>query len=135
MIRYRTGYKYQLDETYSLQLPHAPVQAVDIGVAKLMADGRLTIERGYAWDGASGPTLDTRDSMRASLVHDVLYQMIRAEQLTSEPWRKWADELLYGICVQDGMSRIRAGVWYRMVRSFAGSAIRPSAEHPVQVAP
>jgi hypothetical protein len=33
--------------------------------------------KGYAWNGPSGPTLDTRNFMRGSLVHDALYQLMR----------------------------------------------------------
>ena len=37
----------------------------------------MSVQKDYAWDGPSGPTIDTRNSLRASLVHDVLYQAMR----------------------------------------------------------
>ena len=44
----------------------------------------MIVEKDYAWDGPSGPTIDTSNSMRASLVHDVLYQAMREEGLAYE---------------------------------------------------
>ena len=37
----------------------------------------LYISKGYSWDGPSGPAIDTPDWIKASLVHDALYQLIR----------------------------------------------------------
>ena len=33
---------------------------------------KIVIKEGYAWDGASGPTVDTYDSLQPSLIHDCL---------------------------------------------------------------
>ena len=63
----------------------------------LTEEGRLEVKRTYAWDGPSGPTIDTRNFMRGSLVHDALYQLIRLEVLPPES-RKRADQLLREIC-------------------------------------
>ena len=41
----------------------------------------LYVYPGYRWDGASGPTIDSEDSMQASLFHDVVYQMLRERKL------------------------------------------------------
>jgi len=37
----------------------------------------LTIRKGYQWYGTSGPTINTKSTRLAGLVHDVLYQAIR----------------------------------------------------------
>ena len=39
--------------------------------------GDLLILKDYAWDGASGPTMDTKSIMRGALAHDGLYQLMR----------------------------------------------------------
>ena len=70
-------------------------------------DGYLEVYPGYRWDGPSGPTFDTDNFMRGSLFHDVLYQMIREDDLTIYE-RAEADNVLYNICREDGMSWIRA---------------------------
>lgn len=138
-IRYKAGYKYQLADDYSHQLPadfgpFLPPYPIETPWLRLTSDGLLTILHGYAWDGPSGPTVDTPDSMRGSLLHDALYQMIRLGKL-SEHARRSADLLLYRICLEDGMAPLRAKIWYDMVRAFAGPAAHPSAERPVLVAP
>lgn len=83
----------------------------------------LDVLEGYCWDGPSGPTIDTQNFMRGSLVHDCLYQLIREGYITPS-YRKTADTLLRKICREDGMSWIR-GVWvYLGVRIFGYRALK-----------
>jgi len=82
----------------------------------------LTIHEGYAWDGASGPTIDTKSFMRGSLVHDALYQLISTKKLGKEH-RRDADKVLYRICREDGMSWFRAKYVYYAVRKFGESHV------------
>jgi hypothetical protein len=134
-IKYSDGYKYQLREDYSVLIPHAPESTVSTEYLTLTDLGMLTVRKGYAWDGPSGPTFDSKSSLRASLVHDALYQFIRLGLLPEDPWRLWADELLRELCITDGMNHLRADLWYHMVRDFAGAAAHPSAERPILEAP
>jgi hypothetical protein len=69
-IRYRQGLKYQLRAPYVIQTPIRPAHGAGTEWLTLDVDGTLTIRAGYAWDGASGPTYDSKSSMRGSLVHD-----------------------------------------------------------------
>ena len=134
MIRFKAGYKYQLYEQYQIALPWLkgyPDYAADF----LQVNGdTLIIEKGYAWDGASGPTWDSKSSIRASLVHDAAYQMMRVGVLP-EAARKYADQTLYTLCVEDGMFRPRAWAWYQAVRLMAGSAAKNGTEREVMEAP
>ncbi len=140
LIHYKARYKYVLQERVRLQLPYRPSSiARTIGpgeqpIATLTPEGLLVIEPGYAWDGPSGPALDTKSFMAASLVHDVLYQMRRGEVLPEE-WREHADQIMYRLCIGAGMCRVRA--WYCLwaVRRFAGFAAKPSAEPRERTAP
>lgn len=123
-INYRSlkGYKYQLLVDYEIKVPILNRQ-VEQPYIYLSPDGYLLIKKGYCWDGPSGPTWDTANSMRGSLVHDALYQLLREAFL--QPWfRKIADLFLRVILLEDGMSRIRAWVWYRSVRTFAAKYAR-----------
>ena len=96
--------------------------------------GRMTIYRGFMWDGASGPTLDTPDSIIASLMHDFGYRLIRLGFL--EPEHKAAvDRMFYERLLADGMPQFRAYAWYKGVSAFGGSSIRPEAERALQRAP
>lgn len=132
-IAYRAGYKYQLDDHHFEQ---TALRGHEINESYLRLDpnGLLTITKGYAWDGPSGPTIDTRSFMRGSLVHDALYQLIRLGHLGHNS-RLHADELLREICRQDGMNPVRAWWVYHSVRIFGRPATMPSATRPVQRAP
>lgn len=85
--------------------------------------GRLEVRRGYAWDGPSGPTIDTKSFMRASVVHDVFYQCMREGTLPSS-MRKLADSELIRYAKMDGMNPVRRFYAYWSLRFFAGRAAK-----------
>ena len=117
-------YKYQLVESEATQLNADFIDTIAQNDFVILVCGCLMVKEGYAWDGASGPAIDTLTFLRGSLVHDALYQLMR-EGLLPKSYRRAADSLLKDICIEDGMSRFRACYVYRMVRWFAGSAIKP----------
>lgn len=117
IIRYKGGYKYQLIETYFVDTPIRPDALIVARFLVLQPSGRLGILEGYAWDGPSGPSIDTENFMRGSLVHDALYQLMRENHLGQEH-RPAADALLRDICIEDGMSRFRAWYVHKSVRVF-----------------
>lgn len=121
MIKYKSGFKYQLAEDYSVATG-INGYTIDTRFIKLGPDGTIVIKSGYAWDGPSGPTLDTKNFMRGSLIHDALYQLMRGELLPRDNCRKMADKLLKKMCREDGMSSIRAWFVYKAVASFGGSS-------------
>ena len=121
----RDQFKYELTACYSVRtlMPRFKWFNCEIrGFAKIQF-GVLTIQPGYAWDGPSGPTIDTPDSMRGSLIHDIFYQMMR-EGLIHKRWRKRVDKELLRITRQDGMPRWRAYPWYWAVRISGGKYIQ-----------
>ena len=134
-IRYRDGYKYQLAADYVLRVPCLPERAVDANFLKLDLMGNLRIVEGYAWDGPSGPTIDTPDFMRGSLVHDALYQLMQEGYLDEAIWRETADKLLRQICLEDGMWHARAEYVYQGVRLFGGPSANAGNEKTVIEAP
>ena len=64
-MKYKKGYKYQLveDEVTKTDIIG---YSFDTKFIRLTLVGVLTVKAGYAWDGASGPTIDSPSSMRAS---------------------------------------------------------------------
>lgn len=133
MISYRAGYKYQLVADYTLLTACRPSRFVLTPFIRMDADGMLSIIAGFAWDGPSGPTIDTPNFMRGSLVHDALYQLLR-EGYLPQGQRKTADEELRRICLEDGMSSLRACWVYNGVR-FGGGPHAAVGEKPALVAP
>jgi hypothetical protein len=134
-IRYRKRkYKYQLVEDYTIKVNIFGFE-VRTDMYYLTGDGTLVIKSGYAWDGPSGPTIDTPDTLRASLVHDCLYQMIRDGQLP--PYCKdIADREFYYILLEDGVDKFRANIWYDGVHLFGDSSCEVgSGDHEIKTAP
>lgn len=144
-ISYRDGYKYQIQSAYKINLNkilkgahHSLLlfqEPIVTDYITLSADGVMVIQKGYAWDGPSGPTIDTKSFMRGSLIHDAMYQLMRENYLFHGEYRETADRLLQSICVQDGMSRIRAWYVYQSVRWFADPCADPAHNKPILYAP
>lgn len=123
-IRYREGYKYQLAAHYAAMTGIIPPAAAGNHFIVLTAAGELLIAEDYAWDGPSGPTVDTASFMRGSLEHDALYQLMR-EGLLPPGYRARADARLRAVCREDGMGVIRAWWVYHGVRLGGAGAIEP----------
>lgn len=138
VIFYRSGYKYQLARDYRVNVGIKPTADILVGpdnpFISLQANGDLIILAGYAWDGPSGPALDTKNFMRGSLVHDALYQLMRLCLLDCE-YRRDADQILYRICREDGMWLMRAKWVYYSVRMFAYNCCRSQSGRPILEAP
>lgn len=123
-IAYRKGYKYQLAKTYILNVGIHPVDPIYTDFISLGTDGILLIKSGYAWDGASGPAIDTKTILRGSLVHDALYQLIREGHLPKYA-KVVADKVLHDLCIQDGMAKVRAWYVHQAVLKFGDIANVP----------
>ena len=136
-IRYTDGWKYMLDEPliYQLSEQFIGIPSCDVHEGKVDGPTRtITIYVDYPWDGASGPTIDTNDSIVPSTIHDFLYELLRQHMLGQE-WREKADLEFYDLCIACGMSNIRASVWYYAVRWGATGAARPGRERKILEAP
>ncbi len=134
-IRYKSDYKYQLAEGYAISISIKPKSDIKTEFIDLDTDGKLTVKKGYAWDGPSGPVKDTKENMRASLVHDALYQLMRNKELKSRTHRKAADQEFKDICKADGVSNFRASVYYKALRKFGKPAASPVNKKKVVRAP
>lgn len=133
-IYYKAGYKYQLHRTYHQQISIRLEENIATRYISLSADGELEIKYGYAWDGPSGTTWDTPNSMRASLVHDALYQLLRMGKLP-HTYKDYIDVLFERVLREDGMSSLRARIWYRGVDQFGEDSTLPDNQKEVFVAP
>ncbi len=134
MILYkkRRKYKYNLHSDFEFDADIQVNEDADIQVNEdkdgellsITKSGKLVIKKGYSWDGPSGPTIDTKNFMQGSLVHDALYQLMR-EGVIAQHQRKRADEILREICIADKMSKLRAWYVYKAVRIGGASSAKP----------
>ena len=114
-------YKYKL---YEEMLFNTPITGVDY-VGKfftLTYEGTLLVNKGYAYDGPSGPSINTKPFIVASLPHDVFFQMIREDILNIEDHKDLADQYLRDLGREYGMSKLRTWWIYRAVKKFGKSS-------------
>ena len=133
-LQFSRGYKYWVRADYHIKLNIIPYAPIDLPFIKMDMEGYTTICLGYAWNGASGPTWDTLNSMIGSLVHDVIYQLIRLGLIDSY-YKEYGDQVLHDLCTDDGMYTWRADYWRWAVLNFGMGSTRPSAEPKIEVAP
>lgn len=136
IIRYSAGYKYQLEDDASFDVSAFGIRSTagEIGndFVTIDEDGLLHIAKGYAWDGSSGPAIDTRSSQRASLAHDALYQLVGHGSLPVS-LRRNADRVYRSICLEDGSFHPLAWWRYAAIRWFGPR--HGSRDHKIFTAP
>lgn len=132
-MKYRSlkGYKYQVAETFTIRLPIFDDVTVSHPMFTLLG-GVLTVQSGYCWDGASGPTWDDKTNMTPSLVHDVLYQSIRAGLIPASR-REDADYALNQLARDRGMFSLRRSVWFNGLNWLGFNAAKLRKVEPQDV--
>lgn len=133
-IYYKAGYKYQTVADFDIQTPIRQSAVCTTEHLALRPSGQLTIFAGYASDGPSGPTVDTRNFIRDAIVHDAFYELMR-RKLLSLAWREDVDAFFRASLRDAGMSRFRSWYVWRAVRSFADSNAAPRNAKPICSAP
>lgn len=135
MIHYRGGYKYQLTRDYISTLSPELEYFGEFDSRFIHVRGReLILRAGYASDGPSGPTIDTRNFMRGAFRHDSGYQLIQLGIYPESSRLAW-DEQLRSDCTEDGMSAIRAWWVYKGVRIGGGKWAKKGGGKPELTAP
>lgn len=135
-IYYRSGYKYQLAENYTIKTTIKPKKDIESQFIDMNKDGTLSIKSGYAWDGTSGPIIDDNHNQRASLVHDALYQLMRQKKLSPRSaYKDKADRLFQKLCKQDGVLSPLADLYYQSLKRYGDPAADPKNAKEIQKAP
>jgi len=136
VLAYSKGFKYQVRE-YDFEVfvgDWGQTDDIDTKWIKLTIDGWLTIRVGYAWDGCSGPTIDSRKSMRGGAIHDAGYELIRKRFLPAKS-KGPVDNTLHGYLLADNMWQFRADYYYWGVDRFGESSTLPSHKKEILYAP
>jgi len=124
-FKYTYPYKYKLTEDFVIEIGIMDI-TIDHPYIKLK-DGVLTIKKGYAWNGSSGLSIDTKTNHIASLVHDAMYQLFRLELLPIE-YRNMSDIIYRSLCLKAGMITIRAYWSYYALKWFGAYSAKPGRE-------
>jgi len=125
-LRKLKGYKYEVRETFVFQMAIRGIY-VDTKFFALFENGQLFAKVGYAFDGASGPAIDTDTILIPALAHDLLYQLMR-EGYLPRTYREYADDYLKELCLECGMWKVRANWVHWAVRHFAKRSSEPEKE-------
>ena len=117
LVSYFDGYKYALSEDYEHRLSFDSEASILSGKIELEGD-LLILRSGFGWDGASGPAIDTKDSLRASAVHDALWQLMDERMLDPELYKRLVDYEFSKILEEDGVPVVIRWAMHRAVRSY-----------------
>jgi hypothetical protein len=134
-INYRDGYKYQLAEDYKIKINIKPKESIDTEFIALNTDGILIVKSGYAWDGPSGPVIDSKKNLRGSLVHDALYQLMRQRKIAQAKYKDKADRLFEKLCKTDGVPASFARIYYEALKKLGKPATKPENAKKIYRAP
>ena len=132
-ISFTKGWKYQTTDAVRFALPYDQFGSLpEINHPEVYACGGheplLLVYRDFLWDGPSGPTYDTDDSMTPSLFHDAMYYMCREGRLDYKVWRPTIDLHFLALNRLAGMAEVRALAWYEAVKNAAEAQAMPQAE-------
>jgi hypothetical protein len=104
---YCDGYKYQSRCPMVYFSGILPEKDIFTDLIVLRRDGWMWVAPYFAWDGASGPAIDTASVMRASHFHDGAAALMRMGKLPMD-CRFQANETYRRLMITDGAFRERA---------------------------
>lgn len=131
--------KYQLAEDEFIAIPkwlYGHVYTDLITIRPIVCEGSaiMRIKKYWCWDGPSGLAVDTPNFMVPSAAHDALYRLIRWEEIPMA-FRPHADRLMYTLCLEKGMSKLRAWYCCWVVKRFAKKAATEENKRKIYTAP
>lgn len=129
-MKYIDGIKYVTTEDEWFETTIYINQDIITPFIELYTNGRMLVKANYAWDGASGPTFDTPNTMTPSLGHDALAQLMRIG-LLPQHWRKQTNNDFHRWLRERGMWKIRAWAWKRGLDRFGGPSTLPKNKRKV----
>ena len=107
--------KYRMLEFYFIAQSGIKGLFIDTVDGTLHPDGRLFVKADFYWDGPSGPTVDTDDTMGPSAGHDLLYKWLKLG-LLAEKMRRKVDKMYKQLLRKSGTSYLRRSAHFLGVR-------------------
>lgn len=129
----RVLYKHRITEKLILQTSIFPEKDIVVPFIALRTTGVLEIDPKYMWDGASGPTIDTKNTISPSAGHDALFQLMRMGLLDREVCWKPANADMYRWMRDRKMNYIRAKAWKTGLDMFSYKHTLPREPKIIEV--
>ncbi len=132
MILYKKTYKNTLQKDYVCitDIRTDPIKTLYID----LENGVLVVKKHYSWDGVTGMPVQLKSMIRASLVHDAFYQLLRKGRLQYADKDK-ADLLFKNMCVEDGLNKYLAYLAYLALKHFGDYAAKITDDKKAIIAP
>ena len=131
-VLYTSGHKYQA-RCQMIYFTGIFGYEIMTDLILLRKDGWMLVEPYFAWDGASGPAIDTRTNMRASHLHDALAALMRKGLLPMDCIER-SNAALKRIMIIDGAWSARAKL-YKFVLDRTSFWANPKNARGFHVAP
>lgn len=133
MIYFKEGYRYQVTRPWNRQTAIFPQAPIVHRYYSLTAQGVLTINEGFAWDGATSCP-EWLVPPECSGAHDALCQMLRADLLPYEVYAFWVHTLLRDM-VKARRGALAAWVVFKAVTLARGGHPDNADDNPEKVDP
>ncbi|AFK66704.1 tail assembly chaperone [Colwellia phage 9A] len=107
---------YELLEDYMYMGYVKPLFEIRHKYFTIFPNGLILIKKGYQWNGAN-VIKDTKQNLRASLVHDAYCQAM-ALKILPMSYRLPSDRTYKKLCKSDGMNKYWAGTQFFFLRAY-----------------
>jgi len=104
------GRDWRVLKDFSYKTEIKPKETITSNFFIFHNNGIIEVLKGFCWDGPTGG-LDTKNAMLASLLHDIGC-ILRARGLLTDREINQFDDLYYKVCLEEGMSKFRAGYMF-----------------------
>jgi hypothetical protein len=132
-LYYTNGHKYQARNAMVYWTGICPGCDIITDLIILKRNGWMFVDKYFAWDGPSGPAIDTRTNMKASHAHDALAALMRKGLLPMSMICA-SNDVLRRIMIRDGALPVRANM-YKAVLDRTSYWANPKNQKPFCVAP
>ena len=132
-LTYVDGYQYQARNNMIYFTGIYPKIDIISNLIVLRQDGWMWVSKFFAWDGASGPAIDTKSNIRGSHAHDACAALMRLGLIPMD-CRFASNTLIRRLMIDDGASKVRATA-YKATLDQTSFWCNPKNSKIIKVAP